>query len=66
MHRNDALDNVQRLQDELTYLAANPTETLDDALAFHAAAVKAFDNYFALAPDEDKRAARAVVGAAAR
>ena len=64
MHRNDALDNVQRLQEELAYLAANPSETPDDAVAYHAAAVRAFENYFVLAGDEDKRAARALVGGA--
>ena len=64
MNRNDALDQVQLFRDELDYLKKNPAEQPEDAKAAQAAAVKAFDNYFALAPNEDIKAARAVVGPA--
>jgi hypothetical protein len=64
MNRNDALDQVQLFRDELDYLKKNPAEQPEDAKAAQAAAVKAFDNYFALAPADDVKAARAVVGPA--
>jgi len=64
MNRNDALDQVQLLRDELAYLKKNPAETPDDVVAAQRQAVKAFDNYFALAPADDIRAARAIVGPA--
>ena len=63
-NRNDALDQVQLLRDELAYLKKNPAETPDDVVAAQRQAVKAFDNYFALAPADDIRAARAIVGPA--
>ena len=61
-NRNDALDQVQLLRDELDYLNKNPAETSEDVIAAQRQAVKAFDNYFALAPADDVRAARAIVG----
>ena len=63
-NRNDALDQVQLLRDELAYLKKNPAEGADDVVAAQRQAVKAFDNYFALAPADDIRAARAIVGPA--
>ena len=64
MNRNDALDQVQLLRDELAYLKANPAESSEDVVAAQRQAVKAFDNYFALAPADDVKAARAIVGPA--
>ena len=61
-NRNDALDQVQLLRDELDYLKKNPAETSEDVVAAQRQAVRAFDNYFALAPADDVRAARAIVG----
>ena len=52
-NRNDALDQVQLLRDELDYLKKNPAETPEDVVAAQRQAVKAFDNYFALAPADD-------------
>ena len=63
-NRNDALDQVQLLRDELDYLKKNPAEGADDVVAAQRQAVKAFDNYFALAPEADVKAARAIVGPA--
>jgi len=62
LHRNDALDSVESLRSEIDYLLANPGEGVADAKAYHAAGVKAFDEYFALCPPEDAKAARAIVG----
>ena len=64
MNRNDALDQVQLLRDELAYLKANPAESSEDVVAAQRQAVKAFENYFALAPADDVKAARAIVGPA--
>ena len=50
------------MRDELAYLKANPAETPEDVVAAQRQAVKAFDNYFALAPADDVKAARAIVG----
>ena len=63
LHRNDALDNVEKLQSEIDYLLTNKDGDSDpsDAKAFYAAATKAFDAYFALCPEEDKRDARALL-----
>ena len=52
------------MRDELAYLKANPAETSEDVVAAQRQAVKAFDNYFALAPADDVKAARAIVGPA--
>ncbi|KAH8049879.1 hypothetical protein JL722_11661 [Aureococcus anophagefferens] len=55
LHRNDALDNVEKLQSEIDYLLTNKDGDSDpsDAKAFYAAATQAFDAYFALCPEED-------------
>ena len=50
------------MRDELAYLKANPAESSEDVVAAQRQAVKAFDNYFALAPADDVKAARAIVG----
>ena len=42
----------------------HPAETPEDVVAAQRQAVKAFDNYFALAPEADVKAARAIVGPA--
>ena len=52
------MDQVQLLRDELDYLKKNPAETSEDVVAAQRQAVKAFDNYFALAPADDVKAAR--------
>ena len=58
------MDQVQLLRDELAYLKKNPTEGADDVVTAQRRAVRAFDNYFSLAPADDIRAARAIVGPA--
>ena len=63
LHRNDALDNVDRLRAELDYLLESGGDGgPDDARAFWTAATAAFDAYFDLCDPADRRAARALVG----
>ena len=64
LHRNDALDNVEKLQSEVAYLLDNKDGDTDtgDLKSAYAAALKAFDAYFSLCPEEDRKAARAIAG----
>ncbi|KAJ1454205.1 hypothetical protein M885DRAFT_522396 [Pelagophyceae sp. CCMP2097] len=65
MHRNDALDNIELLAQELDYLLTDAAagDDVEDALEFHAKATSAFEQYFALAPAEDRTAARVLLSA---
>jgi len=67
LYRNDALDNLEQLRDELLFLVADddPSPAVRpspaDALAYHDKASAALDTYMGLVPAADKEEAHAVL-----
>jgi len=63
LYRNDALDNIEQLRSELSFLLNEQGEGGDanditDALNYHDKATTAFTSYLALIPEADIRDAR--------